>query len=368
MNQHPSHLSRQEPYSYGFKEGQPWGDDRRAIVSALHAMDQLEREIQQNYIYNRSTPSNPWSPYPSSQGNYTVPAPGATYFQPRAPADIRINRSNASDASQSSSGSEMARWSNHQEEYGYSGFTNGGLGGHSGRPDRHYHHYHHHHHRGAPAATFHRPSAPQSQSYSQSRSGDIYAPPLTPFNSRHSRYHAPDDNHMSLPEEPSNSPQSPMHASQTSSPPDHMLLIGYVGESRNHAPEDPDHDSVPPSSPKRLSPGWSMATTRGSENLSNNSSQGYHSEDSVLSGYSHIDSSGYVESYNVHPQERYHGYVEDTEHEYMSDGVASDEGVYYSSSEDPNDEGGAYSDEGYSSFSDYYEDDDDFYGGDSDSD
>ncbi len=48
-------------YSYGFKEGQPWAQDRRALESALEAMDKLERDIQENYIYGRPTSSNPYT-------------------------------------------------------------------------------------------------------------------------------------------------------------------------------------------------------------------------------------------------------------------------------------------------------------------
>lgn len=354
-------------YSYGFKEGQPWGDDRRAMESALRAMDQLEREIQQNYIYNQTTPSNPWVPYPtSSRGGYIDPSSGGGYYQPRAPADIRINRSNASDASQSSSGSEIARWPGRQEEYDYHGPANGGYSGHSGRPDRSYYH-----HREAPAASFHTPSAPRSHSHSQGRSRNVYAPPLTPFNSSYSRYHTSDDNPAGFPEEPPIPSLSPGNMSPASDDHGHRLLIGYGGgggESQTH--EDADHDSIPPSSPNALAPEWSMETTRGTENLSNNSSLGYHSGGLAHSGYNYERSSGSIESYNhEYSQEGYRDYLEDAEHGYMSDGGASDEGVYYSSDEGPYSEGGAYSDEGYSSFSDYYEDeDDDFYGGASDSD
>ncbi|KAH9482498.1 hypothetical protein JR316_0004598 [Psilocybe cubensis] len=330
------------------------------MESALHAMDQLERDIQQNYIYNRRAPSNPWAPYlPSSRGGYTNPPSGSEYFQPRPPADIRINRSNASDASQSSSGSEIARWPGRQEErYEYRTTEHGGYTGYSGRPDRHYHH----HHRERPAASFHRPSVPRSHSHSHSQSRsrprDVYAPPITPHNSTYTRHYVLNDNPAGFPEEPPN----PLVNQQDSprSNDGHRLLIDYGGSQTHDL--GADHDSIPPSSPNALTPEWSMETTRGSENLSHNSSLGYHSEDSGRSGYGYGRSRGYIEPYSHDHslEDGYHEYLDDGEHGYASDGVASDEGVYYSSDEGPYSDGGAYSDGGYSSYySDYYEDDDD---------
>ncbi|KAJ3500591.1 hypothetical protein NLJ89_g9726 [Agrocybe chaxingu] len=84
----------------------------------------------------------------------------------------------------------------------------------------------------------------------------------------------------------------------------------------------------------------------------------------------HTRSGGYVEPYGVDPHEdqfldyrnRRDNFDEDCE-DFMSDGVASDEGVYYSSGAeegyDVDDDGPEeYSDEGYSSPSDEYYDDD----------
>jgi hypothetical protein len=76
--------------------------------------------------------------------------------------------------------------------------------------------------------------------------------------------------------------------------------------------------------------GWSVATTRGTS-------------DSARSA-----SSGYVESYDVASYEDYYPRESDEGHEYGSD----DEGIYYSSSEDAEDDGSRYdnfSDEGYCS-------------------
>lgn len=75
--------------------------------------------------------------------------------------------------------------------------------------------------------------------------------------------------------------------------------------------------------------------------------------------------SGYAKSYNAHPHPSYLDYrdtVEDPDQDYMSDGVASDEGVYYSSSEEreyDDDDGAVFSDGGYSDDDDYSYDDSD---------
>jgi len=132
--------------------------------------------------------------------------------------------------------------------------------------------------------------------------------------------------------------------------PGHMELVRYDhgGEGREEELKYTcSRDPVAPSN--ALSPGWSITTTRGTSDSArslSSYSQGLHSEDSAPSGYS--ASSGYVESYDVCSYDNYHP------HDDMSDGVASDEGIYYSSSDDANDGGyenlsdeGYYSDESY---------------------
>jgi len=75
-------------------------------------------------------------------------------------------------------------------------------------------------------------------------------------------------------------------------------------------------------------------------------------------------SSSYVESYDVTSYDNYYPNDSDEDHGYMSDGVGSAEGIYYSSSEDAEDDGSGYdtfSDEGY-----YSEDADGSYDDDND--
>ncbi|KDR84031.1 hypothetical protein GALMADRAFT_133409 [Galerina marginata CBS 339.88] len=375
MSRFPSRLSRQELYSYGFKEGEPWGDDRRTLEAALREIDQHEREIQENYVYNRPAHSNPWIAS-STPRHYPGTSP-IGHLSPRLyPPDIRMNRSNESDSSYASSESSLAPWDSRNNGYGhgraYRDFPESPshASKQSSRPDRFYASY-----SGGDEipATFHQPSRTRSQNYS----GQNYAPSISSSTSSYRNFNALEDSpkYSEVPYYYPNSvpPTSPRHTTspaRTFSQSSQMQLTRYDGDHEKPPREDHENRDFyslppppPPTSPKTASPRWSITTTlgTGSDNLSVDSSRATPSEDSATSGYTDAasKSSGYVESYEVqsHGHEGYHQDYRDpsieVDQDYMSDGVASDEGVYYSSGEELEGEVDeeVYSDEGYSSYS-----------------
>ncbi|KAF5321639.1 hypothetical protein D9619_000573 [Psilocybe cf. subviscida] len=134
-----SRLSRNELYSHGFKEGQPWADDRRSLEAALQAMDRLELDIQQNYIERQSSPYShnfAAAPPPPSPSRHYFGGPRTSrhYHAPQYPTpDVRIARSN--DSGSSAGAPQLSReWS--------SGGGNGngyGYGPSTGRRSHHRH-------------------------------------------------------------------------------------------------------------------------------------------------------------------------------------------------------------------------------------
>jgi hypothetical protein len=151
-----------------------------------------------------------------------------------------------------------------------------------------------------------------------------------------------------------------------------MQLVAY----NNSRAAASDYDG-PPEEERYTSPTsqaqWSMDATRGTSgsqrSMSAASSQGMYpaADASPLSGYSDVTrSSGYAESYDVASYGDYREYLPDSEEEreYMSDDVASNEGEYYSSGEEP--EYGGEGDDIYSDASGGYSDsyDDESYGSD----
>ncbi|KAF8969336.1 hypothetical protein BDZ97DRAFT_237489 [Flammula alnicola] len=318
----------------------PWGD-RRALESALREMDQLEREIQENYIYSRPghSSSNPYVSSSSLRHHPQVPgAPVGGYFTPRyPPPGIRMARSNESETYCSSQSSDASPWSGYREATDYSSgqYSSGSAIPQSPRnyPERYY----------APSLSSSNPSHRNSHSIEDS--------PLPAFQDA--------SNYASR--QASTSARGPADASSHPlSPSGQMQLVryddGHQIPSPDDDPDDQHYASETIHSP--TSPQWSMNTTRGTtfseRSLSVASSQGIYSEDSALSGYTGVASSGYVESYDVASYDNYRGdYNHDSEDErdYMSDDIASDEGVYYSSSEGPDYEGDGdevFSDGGYS--------------------
>ena len=137
--------------------------------------------------------------------------------------------------------------------------------------------------------------------------------------------------------------------------PSQMQLVAYNdGRPPSDIDASDDEHFIAPTSPQ-----WSMDTnsrTAFSErSISEASSQGIYSEGSDVTR-----SSGYVESYDV---ASYGDYRSDSHHDsederdYMSDDIASNEGEYYSSGDEPDYEGegdDVYSDGGYESDS-YYD-------------
>jgi len=86
-----SHLSRRDLYAYGFKEGEAWRDDRRALEAALWEIDQLERQTEYEY-HRRPSPSDPWTSGRSSSwrpSHHSCGPPNARYH------DAQITRNNS---------------------------------------------------------------------------------------------------------------------------------------------------------------------------------------------------------------------------------------------------------------------------------
>jgi len=381
FSQNRSRLTRQDLYSYGFKEGQSWGDDRRALESALREIDQHEREIRENYLYNSPTRSNaPWPSFPASPQGYLTAHSGTHYrSQLRSPPDYRINRSNGSD---SQSESSISPWAGRQSSHPYRSFSEstGYSRGKSGRPDGFYSATNH----DTPSPSRRRSGGyvPPSKSVPRIRTSTLFPPP-PPLNSASSSYRGyfPSEDSHSFVESPSQYHEShvpPSSHSPTSQFPhtfighDETQLVRHsVYAQRKDSAYGEQPEDEPPSPQHSSSAHWSINGTRDvdSANFSDLSRESYELYDS--SQYPHNASSGYVESY----KDSYHNYGtayresylhdlddDDSDREYMSDGIASDEGVYYSSSEGPDEdyEGEeVFSDEGYgSSYSDGFYDSD----------
>lgn len=315
-------------------------------------MDQLEREIQQNYIYARPTPNNPYAS-PTAIPRYASPTP-IGYFAPgRYPSpDIRIARSDASDRSSELSGISPYSGRGYDYSTGYRDPVNyGNVQPGWGQP--------------APSSFQRSPSGSAVPQNFQSFPEQYFsAPPsrISPSTSRN--FHSIEDPSQNAPayygSRASNTSRSSNAANTPAQPlsPSQMQLVAY----NNGRAAASDYDGPPEeeryTSP--TSPQWSMDATRGTSSseisMSAASSQGMYSEAeaSPLSGYSDVtQSSGYVESYDVASYGDYRDYLPDSEEEpeYMSDDVASNEGEYYSSGEEPEYGGEGddiYSDGGYS--------------------
>jgi hypothetical protein len=358
-------------------------------------MDQLEREIQQNYIYARPAPNNPYAPASTAIPRYASPTPSGYFAPGRYPSpDIRIARSDASD--RSSDISDVSPYAGRGYDYatGYRDPVNyASVQPGWGQP--------------APSSFQRSPSASAvPQSFQRSTSGSVApqsfqrvpsgsavppnfqsfpeqyfsAPPshISPSTSRN--FHSIEDpsQHLNAPayygSRASNTSRSSNAANAPAQPfsPSQMQLVAFnngraVASDYDGPPEETRYTS--PTSPQ-----WSMDATRGTSgsqrSMSAASSQGMYpaADASPLSGYSDVTrSSGYAESCDdVASYGDYREYLPDSEEEreYMSDDVASNEGEYYSSGEEP--EYGGEGDDIYSDASGGYSDsyDDESYGSD----
>ncbi|KAF8914250.1 hypothetical protein CPB84DRAFT_1758818 [Gymnopilus junonius] len=350
------HFPRQEMYSYGFKEGQPWGDDRRGLESALREMDQLERELHENYVYGRpayNTAPGPW--LSASASRHYWGRHSSRGFQPSRPpypqAVFCMNRSDDSN-SQFSPDLSMAPWPDR-----VSGYEHGWL----------YRDF------SGPSGHFNAQSGRQGRSINDSMPESL--PPASDRQPRRNNSPQISINYLH-PDPQSQGGEAVGHSLQSRSPlnaplsPSRMQLVTYGADRdfpRRGDQADADcHDLSPrpPTSSNGFLSGWSIATTRdtSSEIYSMDSFQSSRSVDSTSYTDTASWSSGYAESYDVRSQKEphYRDYREhdsdesESDQDFMSDGVASDEGVYNSSSEAPEydyegDE--IYSDGGYSSFS-----------------
>lgn len=319
-------------------------------------MDKLEREIQENYIYGRPAPSH--NPYASaatprhmsksSSGNYFPPG---RYLTP----DVRITRSDASDYSPEVYDASLypGRGYEYREPAIYHASRQSGWHGHQ------------------PSSSDFARLSNGSQSYAQ----QYYAPPppLSASSStswNNSRTAAmeqhPSEYYGSQASQAVASARTPLSPSTLQFSPSQMQLVSYDDGGRP-APRHDDSDDQHGYTSEEPSPhiNWSMDATQGtamSERvMSDASSQGVYSEDSALSGYSDVTrSSGYAASYDVASHGDYRGDYRDSEddHDYMSDDVASNEGEYYSSGDEPeydDDADDVYSDEGSDSYDDGYD-------------
>ncbi|KJA29723.1 hypothetical protein HYPSUDRAFT_196066 [Hypholoma sublateritium FD-334 SS-4] len=359
-----SRLSRQELYSYGFKEGEPWAQDRRALESALQAMDKLERDIQENYIYGRPTASNPYASAPASPRHMSRSS-SASYHGRYTMPDIRIARSDTSDRSfeTSSASPYSGRGYEYREpmnvyaspQYGWhqaqaqSNFSRSSSG--AGIPQN-FQDYSQRYYAAPPSSRI----SPSTSSSRNSRIARDSQPQYSPPSSRHygSRASSAAPSSRSLVD----APAQPFGLSQ-------MQLVSY--NNRVHHESDSDYQRG--YSQQETPPQWLMETAQEASVpervMSDTSSQGVYSENSALSGNSEVTrSSGYA-SYDVASHEGSFGNYRDSEedHDYMSDDVASNEGEYYSSSEegpeyDGDSEDDVYSDEGSESYESYDDDDD----------
>ncbi|KAF4619974.1 hypothetical protein D9613_004990 [Agrocybe pediades] len=380
QRQPASRLTRNDLYSYGFKEGQNWGDDRRALEAALWEIDQHEREIRQNYTYNTQTriPADSRVSYSSAprgySTEYTRVDPTTQYLsQARPPPDFCINRSDPSE-SQSSGSESLGPWSGGRADYYRR--TSSHEKARSMRPSDDYSTDFTTFTRHEPSGSYGRASVPRI------RTDDLF-PPSPPMNTASSSYglglfspvgqgSAFDryNGHDSAPTSPHNSA-----ARSDGSHYNDSQLVRYSGYAHHNDgyPErvEPAEERMT-SQPHSPSAPWSVTAARDtiSQLPSNMQSREpyafYHNYSSSPASHahdpSHVEYRNSYHDYGMEYRENDHFYDEDegdSDHDFMSDGIASDEGEYYSSSEgteEDYDGEEAFSDEGY-----YSSHSDDFY-------
>lgn len=288
-----SRLSRNELYSYGFKEGQRWAEDRQALESAFRA---LESEIWQ-------PPSYGWPPSPPAAHAWYHPPFSRGGSFPQYPPHIPVNRSNDSEPYSFSKSSSRRPWAGHAN-----GYPSRGRASHHGRPED------------IPSAFFRPPFMPDSRT--EGVPDRFFSPPQSSSSTSYRSCRSIEDS----PEFPESEYHhgSPDAAGEPAEFSGHMELVRYnhgaEGEelTYSHSRDEPQAPPIP------LSTRWSVTPTRGTS-------------DSARSA-----SSGYVESYDVSSYDNHYPRESDDGYEYGSD----DEGIY-SSSEDDGFGYDNFSDEGY---------------------
>jgi len=315
-----SRLSRNELYSYGFKEGQPQGQDRRVLESALRGMSELERDIHENYSHLHASygPAlhgpydNPRGHRPPSQHRYNE------QYAPRhrgiAP-DVRITRSTDGESNLYHRGPHSSPGYTHElhppDRYQPpppSVFATAGY-------------------RGFPSCSEIEDSPPLPRRQSELPSYSSYR--QMPIPQQGQQPHDPSQMQMVRYGGPANQRQHSTNSGYSESDEEGQYIRQGPSAGISHG----------------MSPNWSTTT-----NIAPSSSTA--SDIHLDAGYPRFG--GYVAnmgSYGGH-REALGGFDEDEE-EFMSDGVASDEEDYYSSdggvgfADDDGSE--VYSDEGYDS-------------------